>query len=140
MINVSNVKHDYDKELFEVSDLVVKSIRDETEEGEIFYELELQFQIENIASFGIKNFEMSVNYYNSEGSCLGSDDDIFVEFLKAGEKKTSSLFMEAPEGEDVESAELIIKGERASFVDMPISTGGWCLLVGVIALLCWQYL
>jgi hypothetical protein len=115
MIHTNDIATQYDSKLIQLTPLIIRDIRDKTEDGDIVYAPELQFQVRNISNAALVNLETEVNYFDRSGSFLGSDDDLRLDPLNNGEVQTFSLFIEVPE--QTCRAELKIKARRLGIGD-----------------------
>jgi hypothetical protein len=115
MLKESEIITDFDNILIELSPLIIREIRDKTEDRVVIYSPELQFQVKNISGGNLIDLNVEVNYYDSSGIFIGSDSDLRLEPLITKEVETFSLFIEPPE--KVEKAELKIKVRRHNMRD-----------------------
>ena len=113
MLNPNQIKTEINSSILSISALVVREQRDRLDNGEVFYEPMLQFQVTNISDLNVVGLETEVNYYSSNNQFLGSDSDLRLEPLKPEEKETFTLLIEVPE--ETSRAELVVKGNGHGF-------------------------
>lgn len=110
MIQTSDIEAKYDSSLLLLSPLVIKNVKDRTEEGAIIESKELQFQVTTINGQTVTGIDVDVNYYDNNGNFIGTDSDLRIENLKNNEKHTFSLFIDEPE--TTHRAELVINTRK----------------------------
>ncbi|MCP5063416.1 MAG: hypothetical protein GY936_13270 [Ignavibacteriae bacterium] len=134
MLNSEDIKMEFDKSLIEISPLVIRNLRDKTDDGGVIYEPELQFQLKNISKGQLVDLNIEVNYYDLNNQFVGADTDLQLVPVLENEKVTFSMFIEFPE--KVKFAELVIKTRSKNFKDSINSIISHpIVLIGLVVLL-----
>ena len=115
MLKPEDIITSYDRNLVELSSMVVRNVRGKTEDGLFVEDSELQFQVKNIDKVPLAGLEIEVNFYKDDSEFVGTDSDQRFEVLKPQEVDTFAMFLVPLE--EVSSAELTVKTHRYSYAD-----------------------
>jgi len=115
MLKPENIIKTYDRDLVELSSMVVRKVRGKTEDGTFVDDSELQFQVKNISNVPLAGLEVEVNFHTDDGKFVGTDSDSRLEVLNPQEIDTFAMFLVPLE--EVASAELTVKTHRYSYAD-----------------------
>ena len=110
MLKASQITQKYDGSLMSVSSMIIREIRDRTDDGETIYYPELQFEVRNKTDADLSGLSAEIKYYDSSNEFLGLDSELRLDNLKGNDSEAFSLFIEAPE--KVSRAELTIEAKR----------------------------
>ena len=115
MLDASSIVTKYDKELVELGALIVRNVKEKTDNGVVIDVPELQFQVTNVSSGNLKHLDAKVNYYDKDRLFVGTEWELRNEILANNGVHTFALYIEPPKL--VSTAELIIEVKRHSFSD-----------------------
>ena len=131
MISYENIESEFDAVLLDTGKIVVRNIRERTEEGNLVESPEVQFQVTNISGSVLVGLDAEINYYSASDEFTGSDSDCRLETLSPGEKHTFSLVVDPPE--QANRAELQIVAKRQRLIDripFPLQMVFWLGILG----------
>ena len=114
MLNIDNLKNNFDSDLIEISPLVIRNVPDKNDAGETTKEPVAQFQVKNISKKSLSDLTVEINYYDRDVFC-GMDDDFRLEPLKPNEIHTFSIYIEPPKSTD--NVELKIAAKQSTFME-----------------------
>ena len=115
MLDANRIVTKYDKELVELSALVIRNVKEKTDDGVVVDVPELQFQTTNVSSGNLKGLDVKVNYYDKDRLFVGTEWELRNEVLANHGVHTFALYIDPPKL--VSTAELIIEVKRHRFSD-----------------------
>ena len=115
MLDANRIVTKYDKELVELSALVIRNVKEKTDDGVVVDVPELQFQTTNVSSGNLKGLDVKVNYYDKDRLFVGAEWELRNEVLANHGVHTFALYIDPPKL--VSTAELIIEVKRHRFSD-----------------------
>lgn len=134
MLNINDIQVSFDKDIFKLSQLVIRELRDKLDSGEVYYEPVIQFQVTNNIGVEIVDLKVELNFYSSSSKFLGSESDFKLDPLLPNEKETFSLTLEPPD--NTSKCELMVKGKKYGLRQKANSLFGTpYFLIAIVALL-----
>ena len=115
MLDANRIVTKYDKELVELSALIIRNVKEKTDDGVVVDVPELQFQTTNVSSGNLKGLDVKVNYYDKDRLFVGTEWELRNEVLANHGVHTFALYIDPPKL--VSTAELIIEVKRHRFSD-----------------------
>ena len=133
MISYENIVAEFDSDLLDQSKIVVRNIRERTEEGKLVESPEVQFQVTNVSGSVLVGLDVEITYYTASNEFAGSDSDCRLEAMLPGGKHTFSLIVDPPEQANRAEIQIVVKRQRLiDRIPFPLQMVFWLGLLGYL--------